>query len=111
MPLVELIHHYADLLRMPEVTIRFTGLGRGERLVDSCFADGEERIPTACAGIWATRPSPPPPGLRPLLETLYEAAALGDEAQVRLLMQRMLPEYRPARRSGRPAALSDHECH
>jgi FlaA1/EpsC-like NDP-sugar epimerase len=101
LPLVELVHGYAELLRVPQVTIRFTGLERGERLTDACFGEGEERMPTAHPAIWSARPAPAPPGLRALLEPLYEAASQGDDAAVRLLLRRLLPEYRPARGTGR----------
>lgn len=118
-PVVELVHRYTEMLGLPEVTIRFAGLGPGERLTEKSFSDDEPRIPTAHPEIWASRPPPAPPGLRPLLAALYRSAEQGDEAQVRLLLRRMLPEYRPVRRPGRMVAppepdavsgmLPDHE--
>ncbi|GLW61959.1 hypothetical protein Arub01_02030 [Actinomadura rubrobrunea] len=97
-PVVELVHRYAAQLRRPDVTIRFGGLGPGEKLTEKSFGDGERRVPTAHPRIWGTRPPPPPAGLPPLLDELADAAARGDEARVRLLLRRLLPEYRPARR-------------
>ncbi|MBX6766826.1 MAG: SDR family NAD(P)-dependent oxidoreductase, partial [Actinomadura rubrobrunea] len=101
-PVVELVHRYAAQLRRPDVTIRFGGLGPGEKLTEKAFADGERRVPTAHPRIWGTRPAPPPAGLPLLLDELADAAARGDEARVRLLLRRLLPEYRPARRPSPP---------
>ncbi|MEU6039556.1 polysaccharide biosynthesis protein [Actinomadura sp. NPDC047616] len=98
LPVVELVHRYAAQLRRPEVTIRFSGLGPGEKLAEKTFADCERRVPTAHPRIWGTRPAPPPAGLPPLLDELAEAAGHGDDARVRLLLCRLLPEYRPVRR-------------
>ncbi|MFC6931561.1 polysaccharide biosynthesis protein [Actinomadura yumaensis] len=63
-PVIELVHRYAEQLRLPEVTIRFSGLGPGEKLAEKTFADSERRIRTAHPKIWGTRPAPPPPGCR-----------------------------------------------
>jgi FlaA1/EpsC-like NDP-sugar epimerase len=102
MPVVELVHRYAEQLCLPEVTIRFSGLGPGEKLTEKVFSDGERRVRTAHPRIWATRPAPPPPGLARLLDALYEAADQGDDTEVRLLLRRLLPEYHPIRRPGPP---------
>ncbi|WP_433240084.1 polysaccharide biosynthesis protein [Actinomadura nitritigenes] len=97
-PVVELVHRYAEQLRLPEVTIRFSGLGPGEKLAEKAFADSERRIRTAHPKIWATRPAPPPAGLPQLLDELAAAAGAGDDGRVRLLLRRLLPEYHPVRR-------------
>lgn len=105
-PVIDLVHRYAEQLRLPEVTIRFSGLGPGEKLAEKVFADSERRIRTAHPKIWATRPAVPPAGLPQLLDELEAAAAAGDDGAVRLLLRRLLPEYHPARRpepSGDPA--------
>nr|BFE33643.1 hypothetical protein GCM10010200_058940 [Actinomadura rugatobispora] len=102
-PVVELVHRYAAQLRLPEVTIRFSGLGPGEKLAEKTFADSERRIRTAHPKIWGTRPAPPPAGLPRLLDALQAAAGRGDAGEVRLLLCRLLPEYRPARRPRPPA--------
>jgi FlaA1/EpsC-like NDP-sugar epimerase len=99
-PVVDLVHRYAEQLCLPEVTIRFSGLGPGEKLTEKVFSDSERRVRTAHPKIWATRPAPPPPGLPRLLDALYRAADQGDDAQVRILLRRLLPEYRPVRRPG-----------
>ncbi|MEV5824236.1 polysaccharide biosynthesis protein [Spirillospora sp. NPDC052242] len=95
-PVVDLVHRYAEQLRLPEVTIRFSGLGPGEKLAEKAFADSERRIRTVHPKIWATRPAPPPAGLPALLDALEAAAGAGDARRVRLLLRRLLPEYRPS---------------
>ncbi|URM95942.1 polysaccharide biosynthesis protein [Actinomadura madurae] len=97
-PVIDLVHRYAEQLRLPEVTIRFSGLGPGEKLAEKVFADSERRIRTAHPKIWATRPAAPPAGLPQLLDELEAAAGAGDDGAVRLLLRRLLPEYHPARR-------------
>ncbi|MFI0367398.1 SDR family NAD(P)-dependent oxidoreductase [Actinomadura sp. 1N219] len=97
-PVLDLVQRYAAQLRSPVVTIRFSGLGPGEKLAEKAFADSEPRLRTAHPKIWGTRPAPPPAGLPPLLDALAAAAEAGDAAGVRLLLRRLLPEYRPARR-------------
>ncbi|MFG2085732.1 MULTISPECIES: polysaccharide biosynthesis protein [unclassified Spirillospora] len=97
-PVLDLVQRYAAQLRTPAVTVRFSGLGPGEKLTEKAFADSERRIRTAHPKIWGTRPVPPPAGLPRLLDALAAAAEAGDAAQVRLLLRRLLPEYRPARR-------------
>ncbi|WP_344434195.1 SDR family NAD(P)-dependent oxidoreductase [Actinomadura bangladeshensis] len=99
-PVVDLVHRYAEQLRLPEVTIRFSGLGPGEKLAEKAFADSERRIRTAHPKIWATRPAAPPAGLPQLLDELEAAAGAGDGDAVRLLLRRLLPEYHPVRRPG-----------
>ncbi|TMR00302.1 NAD-dependent epimerase/dehydratase family protein [Actinomadura soli] len=97
-PVIDLVHRYAQQLRLPEVTIRFSGLGPGEKLAEQAFADSERRIRTAHPKIWATRPAAPPAGLPQLLDELDAAAGAGDADAVRLLLRRLLPEYHPVRR-------------
>jgi FlaA1/EpsC-like NDP-sugar epimerase len=102
-PVVDLVHRYAEQLHVPEVTIRFSGLGSGEKLAEKVFSDTERRVPTAHPKVWATGPCPVPAGLPRLLGSLYAAADVGDEDATRTLLRRLLPEYRPLRR---PEALA-----
>jgi FlaA1/EpsC-like NDP-sugar epimerase len=97
-PVVAMVHRYAEQLGLPEVTIRFSGLGPGEKLAEQVFSHGEHQIRTAHPKIWATRPAPLPAGLPPILDALYGAARQGDDGTVRMLLRRLLPEYRPLRR-------------
>ncbi|TDB85150.1 SDR family NAD(P)-dependent oxidoreductase [Actinomadura sp. KC216] len=97
-PVVDLVQRYAAQLHSPAVTIRFSGLRPGEKLAEKAFADSEPRLRTAHPKIWGTRAAPPPAGLPRLLDALAAAAEAGDADGVRLLLRRLLPEYRPPRR-------------
>lgn len=101
-PVVDLVHRFAEQLHSSEVTIRFSGLGSGEKLTEKAFSDSEHRVPTAHPKIWATYPAPPPADLLLLLDRLFAAAGRGDDEQVLLLLRRLLPEYRPVRRPRPP---------
>ncbi|MEU7003446.1 polysaccharide biosynthesis protein [Nonomuraea sp. NPDC046570] len=95
-PVVTLVHAFAEQLRLPEVRIRFTGLQPGERQFDKLFSGGEARVPTANPQVWAARPGPAPAGQASLLNRLDHAATRGSDHDVRTLLRRLLPEYRPA---------------
>jgi FlaA1/EpsC-like NDP-sugar epimerase len=97
-PVVDLVHRYAEQLRVPAVSIRFGGLGPGERLAEQAFSVAERTLPTAHPNVLATGPVPVPAALPRLLESLYLAAAHGDEETTRVMLRRLLPEYRPASR-------------
>jgi FlaA1/EpsC-like NDP-sugar epimerase len=97
-PVVELVHRYAEQLRVPQVTIRFSGLGPGEKLAEKVFSDTERRVPTAHPKVWATRSTPLPAFLPQRLDSLYGAAGCGDEDTTRTMLRRLLPEYQPLRR-------------
>jgi FlaA1/EpsC-like NDP-sugar epimerase len=84
-----------DGLRAPDVTIRFSGLGPGERLRARSFADSEERVRTANPLVYATRATAPARGRGEPLAALLDAAERGADEEVRALMRRLLPEYRP----------------
>jgi FlaA1/EpsC-like NDP-sugar epimerase len=92
---LEVVAALVDGLRVPDVTIRFTGLGPGERLRARSFAASEERVRTANPLIFATRATMPGDGRIEPLSALLEAAAEGADDRVRALMRRILPEYRP----------------
>jgi FlaA1/EpsC-like NDP-sugar epimerase len=92
---LNLAGRFVDGLRLPDVTIRFTGLAPGERLRARSFSESETRVPTAHPGILATRGTPLPSGRDELLSALLAAAARGADDDVRVLMRRILPEYRP----------------
>jgi FlaA1/EpsC-like NDP-sugar epimerase len=92
---LDVVGALVDGLRVPEATIRFTGLGPGERVRAKAFADSETRVRTAHPRICATRTTVPAPGRNELLTALLDAAAEGADDDVRALMRRILPEYRP----------------
>jgi FlaA1/EpsC-like NDP-sugar epimerase len=84
-----------DGLRVEDATIRFTSLGPGERLRARSFAESEERVRTAHPLIYATRAPAPAHGRNEPLTALLDASARGADDEVRALMRRILPEYRP----------------
>jgi FlaA1/EpsC-like NDP-sugar epimerase len=92
---LEVVGALVDGLRVPDATIRFTGLGPGERLRARSFAGSEERVRTAHPLIYATRAAVPAHGRNEPLTALLDAAAAGADDRVRALMRRILPEYRP----------------
>jgi FlaA1/EpsC-like NDP-sugar epimerase len=92
---LEVVGALVDGLRVPDATIRFTGLGPGERLRARSFADSEERVRTAHPLIYATRATAPAHGRNEPLAALLDAAARDADEEVRALMRRILPEYRP----------------
>ncbi|HEX2774233.1 MAG TPA: nucleoside-diphosphate sugar epimerase/dehydratase [Micromonosporaceae bacterium] len=104
-PIVDLVHKYADAVHLPEVTIRFTGLRPGEKLNEKIFSDSEVRLPTAHPKVWATRATEVPPDLPAMLRELYAAADANDAATVRTLLRHMLPEYQPDHKAMTPAAV------
>ena len=92
---LETVGALVDGLRVPDVTIRFAGLGPGERLRARSFADSEERLRTAHPLIFATRATVPAHGRKEPLTALLDAAARDADDEVRALMRRILPEYQP----------------
>jgi FlaA1/EpsC-like NDP-sugar epimerase len=92
---LEVVGALVDGLRVPDVTIRFTGLRPGERLRARSFADSEERLRTAHPLIFATRAAGPARGRDEPLTALLDAAGRDADDEVRALLRRVLPEYRP----------------
>ena len=97
-PVVDVVHRYAERLHVPVVSIRFGGLRPGERLAEKAFAAAERALPTAHPKVLATLPGPTPAALPRLFDPLYVAATLGDEETTRGMLRRLVPEYRPVRR-------------
>ena len=102
--IVDLVQRYAEQLHIPDLEIRFTGLRPGEKLHETLFAAGEERLPTVNKGIWATRPTRLPDDFAGRLEKLYSAAADGLDDQVRAMLEDLMPEYTAT--SASPAELA-----
>jgi len=104
-PIVELVHKYAEAVHLPEVVIRFTGLRPGEKLNEKVFSDSEVRLPTAHPKVMATRASEVPPDLPEMLDELYAAAAVNDAEATLAQLRRMLPDYQPVHQPNTPAAV------
>jgi FlaA1/EpsC-like NDP-sugar epimerase len=104
--IVDLVRRYAELLRMQDVEIRFTGLRPGEKLHETLFGELEERLPTVDPAISATRPRRLPDDFASSLDLLYAAAANGEDEQVRIQLGDLVPEYRPAEYRAAAAAMA-----
>jgi FlaA1/EpsC-like NDP-sugar epimerase len=93
--IVDLVRRYAELLRVPDVQIHFTGLRPGEKLHETLFGELEQRLPTVNAAISATRPSRLPDNFTGSVDKLYGAADDGDDELVRTLLSELVREYHP----------------
>jgi FlaA1/EpsC-like NDP-sugar epimerase len=96
--IVDLVQNFADLLNVPEVRFRFTGLRPGEKLEEELFGTGEERVPTDHPRISMARPTAPTEGFRAGLHELYDAAAHNRPDEVFAHLRRLVPEYAPTPR-------------
>jgi FlaA1/EpsC-like NDP-sugar epimerase len=78
-----------------DVDIRFTGLRPGEKLAEELRADGERLGETDHPGLRVLLNGAPPrwETLEAPLGDLERAAARGDDAAVRALLRRLVPEY------------------
>lgn len=109
--IVDLVHNFAEQVQLgrDEVEIRYTGLRAGEKLNEALFSEGEERLPTAHARIYATvaESTAGPEDLAGGLTGLYEAAAGNGDGEVRRRLAELLPGYRTAEAEPAPVpALS-----
>ncbi|MFI9329675.1 polysaccharide biosynthesis protein [Kitasatospora sp. NPDC052868] len=109
--IVDLVHNFAEQVQLgrDEVEIRYTGLRAGEKLNEALFSEGEERLPTAHARIYATvaEHSSGPEDLAGGLTGLYEAAEGNSDEEVRRRLAELLPGYRTAQPAPEPVpALS-----
>ncbi len=93
--IVELVENFARMLSIPSVDFRFTGLRPGEKLAEELFADDEEQVPTAHAGISMARPPIRIAGFRSELQQLYDAANHNRPDEVFHSLRNLVPEYDP----------------
>jgi FlaA1/EpsC-like NDP-sugar epimerase len=93
--IVDLVRRYAELLRVPDVQIEFTGLRPGEKLHETLFGELEQRLPTVNRAISATRPGRLPDNFTGSLDKLYAAAEDGDDELVRTMLGDLVQEYHP----------------
>jgi FlaA1/EpsC-like NDP-sugar epimerase len=94
--IVDLVRRYAELLRVPDVQIYFTGLRPGEKLHETLFGELEQRLPTVNPAISATRPGRLLANFAGSLDRLYAAAEDGNDELVRTLLDDLVQEYHPA---------------
>ena len=77
-----------------EIRIVFTGLRPGEKLFEELLADADATIPTAIAQLRVARLESRESSVGELLRRIDEREPL-DDLQVRELLMRVVPEYRP----------------
>ncbi|MFI6443365.1 polysaccharide biosynthesis protein [Kitasatospora sp. NPDC050543] len=110
--IVDLVHNFAEQVQLAadEVEIRYTGLRAGEKLNEALFSEGEERLPTAHARIYATvaEHTAGPEDLAGGLTGLYEAAAGNCDPEVRRRLAELLPGYRTPQEAPVPALSSPY---
>ncbi|GAA4862040.1 nucleoside-diphosphate sugar epimerase/dehydratase [Kitasatospora terrestris] len=96
--IVDLVHNFAEQVQLgpEEVQIRYTGLRAGEKLNEALFSEGEERLPTEHARIFATvaEHDAGPEDLAGGLTGLYQAASVNSDPEVRRRLAELLPGYR-----------------
>ncbi len=82
-----------------DIPIVFTGLRPGEKLYEELLADGDATMATAIRRLRVARLQAPAElaGLRQSLVALASGASAPTEADVRALLGRWVPEFRPAR--------------
>jgi FlaA1/EpsC-like NDP-sugar epimerase len=78
-----------------EIRIVFTGLRPGEKLFEELLADADATIPTAIRQLRIARLESRESSVEQLLRRVADAEAL-DDGQVRDLLMRVVPEYKPA---------------
>lgn len=96
--IVDLVQNYADQLHMSpgELVIRFTGLRPGEKMDEALVSDDERREDTRHPKIWRSRaPAHVLGDLDDALLELYAASEVNNAAEVRRLLESMVPRYLP----------------
>jgi FlaA1/EpsC-like NDP-sugar epimerase len=94
--IIDLVHSYATEIHVDprDLTIRYTGLRPGEKLEETLFAEGEQRVATAHPKIWATvTEEPPGEEFFALLADLEQAAEANDTDETRRLLAKLVPGY------------------
>jgi len=87
----------AGLVPDKDIEIVITGLRPGEKLYEELLHETEHLVPTRCQGILLAAPRTADLALiARAIDEAGDAAASGREDQLRKLLERMVPEYRPA---------------
>ncbi|MGO8866306.1 MAG: polysaccharide biosynthesis protein [Alphaproteobacteria bacterium] len=87
----------AGLVPDKDIEIVITGLRPGEKLYEELLHETEHLVPTRCQGILLAAPRTADLALiGRAIDEAGDAAASGREDQLRKLLERMVPEYRPA---------------
>jgi FlaA1/EpsC-like NDP-sugar epimerase len=109
---VRIVDLARDLIRMAghtvdEIPIEFTGLRAGEKLYEELLADADDTLPTAVPRLRVARIGASAGGAVPDLLQRAGAGPVGrddGDAEVRALLQRLVPEYRPLKPPARTVA-------
>ena len=98
---VKIVDLARDMIRLSgladdDIKIEFTGLRPGEKLYEELLADGESSLPTPHPKLRIAKPTvvPDPAWLAEL--EVWLAQPVRTEAEVKEVLLRMVPEYRPA---------------
>jgi FlaA1/EpsC-like NDP-sugar epimerase len=87
----------AGLTPHEDIEIKITGLRPGERLYEDLFDDAEELLPTSHAAMMAARPRVADRAfVEKGISAMVQAAGEGNDAAVRELMGRLIPDFTSA---------------
>ncbi|MCR9240864.1 MAG: polysaccharide biosynthesis protein [Rhodobiaceae bacterium] len=87
----------AGLTPNQDIEIEITGLRPGERLYEDLFDDAEELLPTSHAAMMAARPRVADRAfVEKGISAMVQAAGQGEDATVRELMGRLIPDFTSA---------------
>ncbi|HVD16440.1 MAG TPA: nucleoside-diphosphate sugar epimerase/dehydratase [Actinomycetota bacterium] len=109
--IVDLVHNYAAQIHVDpgDLTIRYTGLRPGEKLNETLFSEGEQRVATGHPKVWATAASKTLDNdFFTLLASLEEGAQANDMDECRSLLAKLVPEYNAAPESAGPASTAPY---
>jgi FlaA1/EpsC-like NDP-sugar epimerase len=109
--IVDLVHNYAAQIHVDpgDLSIRYTGLRPGEKLNETLFSEGEQRVATGHPKVWATAASEPlGADFFALLADLEQGAQANDEDECRRLLAKLVPEYGAAPASPGPASVAPY---
>jgi FlaA1/EpsC-like NDP-sugar epimerase len=106
--ILDLVHKFSEQLGVPPVRVRFTGLQSGEKLHETLFGDGEERLSTAHPRIFKTCAYSVDAEFRSKLSDLLDEAEANRRPDVLRLLQQLVPGYAtPSVRPTAPAPYPD----
>jgi FlaA1/EpsC-like NDP-sugar epimerase len=109
--IVDLVHNYAAQIHVDpgDLSIRYTGLRPGEKLNETLFGEGEQRVATGHPKVWATAASEPlGADFFALLAGLEQGAQANDGDECRRLLAKLVPEYGAAPVSPGPASVAPY---